>query len=78
MSGRVPWEELGHLSGLQKRIESRYMIPRRPRTKVKDTALWNLMVRCWKDTPTLRPTAGEVAEELRRLVLSNSEDDILA
>lgn len=78
MTGRVPWEELGHSSGLQKRMESRYIMPRRPRTKVKDTALWSLMLRCWMDTPTLRPNAQDVSEELRRLVLCDTEDDVLA
>lgn len=36
------------------------------------------MLRCWMDTPTLRPNAQDVSEELRRLVLCDTEDDVLA
>ncbi|KAL0058646.1 hypothetical protein AAF712_014672 [Marasmius tenuissimus] len=66
-AGRVPFYELGVEGAVIVAILLDGKHPSRPQDIEVDDEIWELMTSCWNSDPSLRPTAADAFERIRRL-----------
>ncbi|KAI5115754.1 hypothetical protein M0805_007958 [Coniferiporia weirii] len=69
-TGSAPWDGLKESEGLSKKMRCQY--PGRPRQSIGNDNLWFLMLECWKEAPTLRPTTRDLCIRLEDMLVASS------